>query len=98
MEEMSYLSPLDLARLRHAATLDPELSDGAYCTYVLYLTYSQQSNMRHWPSREYMAKERNVNEATISRHNAELEKLGYITRQRRMGQSSITIVEPRRPS
>lgn len=83
---------LGFAQLRHIATLDPELSDGAYRTYALYLMYAQQQG-KGWPSRERLAKERGVNDATVSRHNAELESLGYISRQRRMGQSSITIIE-----
>jgi DNA-binding transcriptional regulator YhcF (GntR family) len=86
------IEQLGFAQLRHIATIDPEISDGAYRTYALYLMYAQQSG-KGWPSRERMAKERNVNDATISRHNAELESLGYITRQRRTGHSSITIME-----
>jgi len=83
---------LGYAQLQHAATLDPELSDGAYRTYALYLMYAQQDD-NCWPGRRTMAQRRGKDDATITRHNQELEALGYITRERVFGRSSVTWIE-----
>lgn len=80
------------AQLEHIMTLDPELSDGAYRTFALYLKYAHQKDVC-WPSRERMAADRGKSEGTLKRHNRELQRLGYITRKRRMNQSWLTIIE-----
>jgi len=80
------------AMLYHVATLDSELSDGALRTFLVYLKYAQQKGSC-WPGRAKVAQLRNTTEATITRHNQELEKAGYITRVRRKGTTSITYIE-----
>jgi 5-methylcytosine-specific restriction endonuclease McrA/DNA-binding MarR family transcriptional regulator len=94
-EEVRYknvVNGLGFADMKHAMTLDTGLSDGAYRTYALYLKYAQQSSSA-WPGRERMARERGKSTAAISRHNKELEDLGYIERIRRTGTSSVTLIE-----
>ena len=77
----------------HVVTLDPQLSDGALRTYLLYLSYAQQK-VTCWPSEQTIATERGKSTGTIQRHNAELENLGYITRQSRgKGKTWLTIIE-----
>lgn len=46
-----------------------------------------------WPGRKKLAKEWGCDPSKISRLNTELENLGYITRVRRYGTSSLTIIE-----
>jgi DNA-binding MarR family transcriptional regulator len=94
-EEIRFRNParqVGFAQLYHVATLDPELSDGALRTFLLYLKYAQQKHVCI-PGRDRLARERNIGVATLSRHNAELIAAGYITRRRRMNGSSLTIIE-----
>ncbi len=94
-EEIRFRNPVKgvgFVMLSHVITLDPELSDGAYRTYATYIMYAQQ-NDKCWPGRDRMASDRQKGEATITRHNQELESLGYITRERRLDTSSITWIE-----
>lgn len=93
-EEYAFENPVDgigFAQLRHVATLDGQLSDGAYRTYAIYLKYAQQKPTC-WPGIETVAKDRKKSTCSISRHNAELEELGYITRKKRTGKTTLTII------
>lgn len=94
-EEFSFRNPtmqLGFAQVLHVITLDPQVSDGAKITFNLYLMYAQQKGSC-FPSLKTIAEQRHKDEATISRYNTELEKAGYITRKRRMGTTSLTIIE-----
>jgi len=95
-QEITYRNPVQsfgFAMAHHVLVLDPALSDGAMRTYILYLRYAQQKGVC-WPSIATLAEERGKSPGTIQRHIAELEQLGYITRERRGdGQSAKTIIE-----
>ena len=94
-EGIAYRDPVQkvgYAQLNHVMALDTELSDGAYRTYALYIKYAQQED-HCYPGIKRIARERKKSMATISRHNAELESLGYITRVRQTGTSSMTYIE-----
>jgi len=80
------------AQMAHLMGIDPELSDGAYRTYARYIKYAQQKG-QCFPGAERMARDRKKTRVTISRHTAELVRLGYITRERRLGTSSMTYIE-----
>jgi len=82
---------LGYAMVYHVATLDDELSAEALRTLLVYTMFAQQKNAC-WPSRKTVAQMRKKDVATITRHNQELERLGYIKRQKRSGTSSITIL------
>jgi len=95
VQEFQFRNPvkqLGFAQIDHAMSMDPELSDGARCTFLLYLKYAHQ-NPTCWPSIARIASDRRKSEGTISRHNRELVKLGYITRNRRMSLTTLTIIE-----
>lgn len=86
-ERASFRNPVKgggWAQLYHAITCDPDISDGAYRLYALYLRYAQQSDSC-FPSRKLLADLLNTSEATITRRNSELESAGYITRERQHG-------------
>ena len=94
-EQIRFRNPIiqvGYAQMWHVITLDQSLSDGAYRLYALYIKYAQQKDAC-WPGRDMLAKLRGVSEATITRQNQELEKAGYITRERRPGRVSITWIE-----
>ena len=94
-QEFQFRNPvkqLGFAQINHAMTMDLALSDGAKITFQLYLKYAHQKESC-WPSIQRIAEERGKTTTTISRHNGELMRLGYITRQRRMGRTSLTIIE-----
>lgn len=57
--------------------LDPDLSDSAFRTLLIYLHYAQ---LGYWPGIERIAKERNRSVAVIKQHDKELQQLGYITK------------------
>lgn len=80
------------AQVYHMATLDDRISDGAYRLFSLYMMHAQQKDLC-WPSRARLADMLKCSEQTISRYNRDLEEAGYITRQRRLGTSSITWIE-----
>ena len=83
---------IGFAKLSHAIGLDDRLSDGAYRTLSIYLRYAHQ-NPSCWPSIRTIAKDRNKATCTIALHNKELETLGYITRERRTGKTTLTVIE-----
>lgn len=94
-DEIRYRNPakaVGYANLLHVCMMDPRISDGAYRTYHAYLYYAHQ-NGQCFPFRSTIAELRGVSERAITRHNRELEDAGYITRQRRMDDSSITYIE-----
>ena len=94
MDKVAHKNPVKqvgYAMVYHVATLDPELSDGALRTLHVYLMHAQQKNVC-WPSRARVAELRGKSEVTISRHNEELERLGYIARERRMDDASMTYI------
>jgi DNA-binding MarR family transcriptional regulator len=94
-DEVRYRNPVKevgFAMVYHMMTLDDRIGDGAFRLYCRYLFYSQQKS-KCWPGRDTLAKVLGVGVATISRWNKELETAGYITRQRRLGTSSITWIE-----
>lgn len=95
MDEVRFrnsVKQIGFAQIEHIMTLDPELSDGAYRTFALYLKYAHQKGAC-WPGISRIAKERSKTENTVSRYNSELVRLGYITRQRRTGKTTLTIIE-----
>jgi len=95
MDEVRFRNPvkdIGFAQIEHIMTLDPKLSDGAFRTFALYLKYAHQRG-RCWPSRERMARERGKTERALQYHNNELVRLGYITREQRIGQTYLTIIE-----
>jgi len=80
------------AQVHHVLTLDTELSDGAYRLYVLLLMYARQSD-GCWPGVERLARDLGRAPSTVKARLAELVKRGLITRERRLGTSSITWIE-----
>lgn len=94
-QEIRYRNPVKAAgyaQVYHMATLDPRITDGAYRLFSLYLMHAHQKDLC-WPGRPKLADLMNCSEQTISRRNRDLEAAGYITRQRRMGATSITWIE-----
>jgi predicted transcriptional regulator len=91
-EKLQFENPVQdfgWAMIPHAMTRDPDLSDGAYRTYTHLLEYAQQKK-KAWPGIETVAEARGKEERTITRHFLELEKFGYIKRQRRYGKTTMT--------
>lgn len=80
------------ARMSHYLTLDTRISDGAYRTYALLLKYAQQKGSL-FAGIKNLALNRDVSPATMSRHLDELVALRLISRERRMGHSTITYIE-----
>jgi len=78
---------LGYAMVYHVATLDDELSAEALRTLLVYTMFAQQKNAC-WPSRKTVAQMRKKDVATITRHNQELERLGYIKRPPTLPQSA----------
>ena len=62
----------------HETILDPNLSDGAFRTFALYLYYAQ---LDHWPDTWQIRKDHGRSKNAIMIHNKILEELGYITRK-----------------
>ena len=83
---------LGFAQLYHIIALDTEISDGEYRTYALLLKYAQQ-DPNTYVGLERLAEDRGKHFVTISRHLTELAKRGLISRQRRVGTSSLTWIE-----
>jgi DNA-binding transcriptional ArsR family regulator len=93
--DVEYRDPikeLGWAKIEHIITLDTDLSDGAYRTYAMLLYYWQRKNTT-WVGVDTLADVRGVTESTIRKHIAELKDAGLISRQRRMGKSSLTYIE-----
>lgn len=86
------IKELGFAKIDHILTLDAGLSDGAYRTYALLCYYWQCKNAT-WAGVDTLAKVRGVKESTLRKHLKELADVGLITRQRRMGRSSLTYFE-----
>jgi GntR family transcriptional regulator len=80
------------AQVYHVLTLDTELSDGAYRVYALLLKYARQSG-GCWPGVKTLARDLGRSPSTIKARLAELTNRGLITRERRLGTSSITWIE-----
>lgn len=94
-EQITYRNPVKgagWAQVYHAITLDDRISHGAYRLLMLYEMHAQQKDLC-WPGRQRLAEMLKCSEVTISRYNGELEEAGYITRQRRLGTSSMTYIE-----
>jgi len=81
------------ARLSHLVTHDPKLSDGAKVTYAHLLKYAMQKE-ECYPGLARLALARGKTENTISRQLTELVDRGLISRERRVGTSSMTYIEP----
>lgn len=95
-EEVKYRNPIDAlgyVNLHHAIALDTRISHGALRLYLLYHYHAQQKAMC-WPSRGTLGDLLGVDKRTVQRWNAELVDAGYITREERIGESSITYIEP----
>jgi hypothetical protein len=93
--EVSYKNPvreLGFAQIEHIIGLDTDLSDGAYRTLAI-LHYFWQQKKRAYPSLATLATLRGKDEKTVRRHLAELTDKGIISRQFRMGTSSVTWLE-----
>ena len=80
------------ARVSHLISLDPEISDAAYRTYAVILSYAWQ-DPNTYVGLKRLADDRGKHEVTVSRHLTELADRGLITRQRRVGTSSLTWIE-----
>jgi len=80
------------AGLYHAATLDPRITDGALRLYCLLLMHAQQKGVC-WPGVAKLAFLLDKDPKTVKRRVANLVEHGYITRERRLGDSSITWIE-----
>lgn len=94
-QQTTYRDPvkqLGWAHVEHILTFDTDLSDGAYRTYALLLSYTHQSK-KAWVSVATLAKVRGVKESTLRSYLSELKDKGLISRQRRMGRSAITYIE-----
>ena len=94
-EQIQYRNPVKSAgwaTAYHAMTLDDRISDGAYRLFMVYEMHAQQKDSC-FPGRKRLAAMLKCSEPTISRYNTELENAGYITRQRRIGTSSMTYIE-----
>ena len=87
------IEALGFAKVSHVLTHFNELSDGAFRLYCLLLKYAQQSE-QCWPGEERLAEDLGTSRPTIARRFAELAELRLITRERRVGTSSITWIEP----
>lgn len=72
-------------------TCDATLSDGAHRVYC-YLAWRQGRDSCCWPSVERMAADLHVSRATARRHLRELERVGYVKTQPRVGRSSLYTV------
>lgn len=80
------------AKISHLLTTDVRLSDGAFRTYVLLVKYAQQHE-KLWAGVERLSEARGVSTRTLTTHLSELESLGFITRHRRLGKTSLTFIE-----
>lgn len=94
VETYEYTNPIKqvgFAQIEHVIAFDDTLSDGAYRTYAVLISFAQKHD---WaiPSVETLAALRGKDTATISRHLNELQEKKLIDRQRRMGTSSKTII------
>jgi len=83
---------LGYANIFNVMIVDPEISDGAFRLYSLYLRFAGK-NTNHWWGMEKIANVFKCSVRTISTWNAELEKAGYITRERQYGHTSYTWIE-----
>lgn len=92
IEHRNPVRELGFAQIEHVITLDKNLSDGAYRTLGI-LHYFWQQKTSAYPSVETLADLRGVTVTTISRHLAELTDRKIISRERRVGTSSITYLE-----
>jgi hypothetical protein len=91
-EQVRFRNPIDavgFAQIYSVMAVDPMLSDGAVRTFMLYQQFAQ-GKAHHWYSREKLARIRGVSPWTISQHNMQLQQAGYIEREERFGQTSIT--------
>ena len=72
-------------------TCDATLTDGAHRVYC-YLAWRQGRDPCCWPSAERMAADLHVSRTTARRHLRELERVGYVKTQPRVGRSSLYTV------
>jgi DNA-binding MarR family transcriptional regulator len=86
------IKELGFAMMEHALTLDTDLSDGAYRTYALLKFYWQHKGTA-FPTVETMAEKRGLRRETVGVHLKELVDKGLITRQPRVGTSTLTHLE-----
>lgn len=93
-EVFEYKDPIKqvgFAQIEHVIAFDESLSDGAYRTYAIIISFAQQHDWAT-PSVSTIAGLRGKDAATISRHLAELQEHRLIDRQRRVGTSSKTTI------
>ena len=67
-EEVLFIQKSGFTKVQNMMTLDPNLSDGAFRTYVLYLYYVQ---LGYWPGTEQLIKDRDKSRNAIAVHNRE---------------------------
>jgi DNA-binding transcriptional ArsR family regulator len=94
-QEIRHRNPikeLGFAAMEHALTLDTNLSDGAYRTYAL-LKFYWQNKYTAFPTVDTMATQRGLRRETVGVHLKELVDKGLITRQPRVGTSTLTHLE-----
>jgi DNA-binding MarR family transcriptional regulator len=94
-QEIRHRNPikeLGFAAMEHALTLDTNLSDGSYRTYAL-LKFYWQNKYTAFPTVDTMATQRGLRRETVGVHLKELVDKGLITRQPRVGTSTLTHLE-----
>ena len=91
-DERNIREQIGYAMIPHAITQCPDLSDGAFRTYVLLIGFWRQSK-KCWPGIERLATIREVSERQIQRHIQEMVVVGIVERRRRVGKSSLTIIK-----
>lgn len=83
---------LGFAMLPHIVTLDRTLSNGAFRCYALLFYFWQQKH-KAWPSVETLAGLLDVSRATLSVYLNQLIEHKLISRDRRIGTSTVTYIE-----
>jgi hypothetical protein len=86
------IKAIGYAQIEHIITFDQEISAAAYRLYAAYLFYAHRGE-KCWPSSATIGKLLGATHYTVTKLNEELEKAGYIIRQRRVNKTSITWME-----
>lgn len=80
------------AKFSHLLTFDAKLSDGAKILYLALLYHARQQT-HLWAGEQTLADELGVSRRTITQRISELSAGGFISREPRMGRSTLTYVE-----
>jgi len=91
IDQRSPWDRLGWAMVPHALTRCPEISDGAFRTYVALMEY-WQAKPTCWPSMATMMEHRGrAARNTLRKHLQELEAVGLITRERKEGHTTTVV-------